>query len=301
MDHAIAAAALTRMYGPAAGVDGIDLEVGTGECFGFLGPNGAGKTTFIRLVLGLVRPSGGRVRVMGHDVAVDRMGALAEVGYLPGELGLWASLSGARTLDALARLHPRPPVLRDELCATLELEPAALRRRVREYSRGMKQKLGLVAALQHDPPLAILDEPTGGLDPVIQSRLLEWLADRSRAGRTIFFSSHVLAEVEELCDRVAMVRGGRLLFAGPLSDLRRARTRSVEVHFSEPVDPARYAVAGVGDAEVRGAVHRFALAGDPSPVLAALSALPVADVTIAPASLEEAFRDLYREAEVVGA
>jgi ABC-2 type transport system ATP-binding protein len=301
VDHAIQAAALTRMYGPSAGVDGIDLTVERGECFGFLGPNGAGKTTFIRLALGLVRPSAGRVAVMGHDVAGDRMGALSQVGYLPGELGLWASLSGARTLDALARLHPRPPVLRDELCATLELEPAALRRRVREYSRGMKQKLGLVAALQHDPPLAILDEPTGGLDPVIQSRLLEWLAGRSRAGRSIFFSSHVLAEVEELCDRVAMVRGGRLLFAGPLSELRRPRRRGVEVQFAEPVDPARYAVEGVGEATVRGSLHRFALAGDPAPLLAALARLPVADVTIVPASLDDAFRDLYDTADEVEA
>lgn len=293
MDHAIEAAALTRMYGPAAGVDGIDLRVAPGECFGFLGPNGAGKTTFIRLALGLVRPSGGRVAVMGHDVATDRLGALAEVGYLPGELGLWSSLTGDRILDALARLHPRPPVLREELCATLELEPAALRRRVREYSRGMKQKLGLVAALQYDPPLAILDEPTGGLDPVVQARLLDWLAARSRAGRTIFFSSHVLAEVEELCDRVAMVRGGRLLFAGPLAELRRARTRSVEVQFAEPVEPTRYAVPGVGEATVRGSLHRFSLAGDPAPLLGALAALPVADVTITPVSLEDAFRDLY--------
>ncbi len=301
MDHAIEAAALTRMYGPAAGVDGIDLTVARGECFGFLGPNGAGKTTFIRLALGLVRATSGRVRVMGHDVPGDRMAALGEVGYLPGELGLWSSLSGARTLDALAALHPRPPVLREELCATLELDAAALRRRVREYSRGMKQKLGLVAALQHDPPLAILDEPTGGLDPVIQWRLLEWLGERSRAGRTIFFSSHVLREVEELCDRVAMVRGGRLLFAGPLADLRRTRTRVVEVRFDGPVDPARYAVPGVGPATVSGGLHRFELAGDPAPLLAALGGLPVADVAIAPVSLEDAFRDLYAGGDGDGA
>ncbi len=238
MDHAIEAAALTRMYGPAAGVDGIDLVVERGECFGFLGPNGAGKTTFIRLALGLVHPTSGSVAVMGHALADDRMGALAQVGYLPGELGLYPSLTGRRTLDVLARLHPRPPVLRDDLCAALDLDEAALRKRVRDYSRGMKQKLGLVAALQHDPPLAILDEPTGGLDPVIQSRLLDWLAARSRAGRTIFFSSHVLAEVEALCDRAAMVRDGRLLFVGRLGDLRGARSRSVEVRFRGPVDPA---------------------------------------------------------------
>ena len=165
------------------------------------------------------------------------MSALAEVGYLPGELGLYPSLPGGRVLEALGRLHPRPPVLRDELLATLELPEDDLRKRIREYSRGMKQKLGLVAALQHDPPLILLDEPTGGLDPVIQGRLLDWLAARARAGRTVFFSSHVLSEVEELCDRVAMVRGGRLLVAGPVSELRRARSRRVDVRFSEPVDP----------------------------------------------------------------
>jgi ABC-2 type transport system ATP-binding protein len=281
------------MYGPSAGVDGVDLVVEQGECFGFLGPNGAGKTTFIRLALGLVRPTSGDVSVMGHDLATDRMGALGQIGYLPGELGLYATLTGRRTLDALGRLHPRPPVLREELCAALELEPRDLGKRVREYSRGMKQKLGLVAALQHDPPLAILDEPTGGLDPVIQARLLEWLAARSRAGRTIFFSSHVLAEVEELCDRVAMIRAGRLLFVGRLGELRGTRVRSVEVTFSEPVEPSRYAGEGVGPPQVHGLRHRFALSGDPTALLAALSLLPVADVAIERPSLEDAFRDLY--------
>jgi beta-exotoxin I transport system ATP-binding protein len=293
VDHAIEASAIRRMYGPSAGVDGVDLIVERGECFGFLGPNGAGKTTFIRLALGLIRADSGDVAVMGHDVHRDRMAALAQIGYLPGELGLYAGLTGRRTLDALARLHPRPPELREDLCRVLELDDAALRRKVRSYSRGMKQKLGLVAALQHDPPLAILDEPTGGLDPVIQARLLEWLAGRSRAGRTIFFSSHVLAEVEELCDRVAMIRAGRLLFTGALADLGGARTRHVEVAFAEPVDPERYAGAGVGPVEVDGARHRFSLSGDPAPLLAALSRLPVADVAIERPGLEDAFRDLY--------
>ena len=285
------------MYGRAVGVEGIDLTVGRGECFGFLGPNGAGKTTFIRLALGLIRPTSGRVAVMGHDVGRDRMGALAEVGYLPGELGLYPSLAGGRVLDALGRLHPRPPVLRDELLRVLELPESDLRKRIREYSRGMKQKLGLVAALQHDPPLVILDEPTGGLDPVIQGRLLEWLAGRARAGRTVFFSSHVLSEVEELCDRVAMVRDGRLLLAGPVDELRRGRSRRVDVRFAEPVDPSRYAVEGVGDVEVDGLRHRFTVSGEARALLGALAALPVADVAIAPPSLEESFRHLYGEAE----
>jgi ABC-2 type transport system ATP-binding protein len=295
VDHAIAARGLTRMYGPTVGVVEVDLDVEPGEAFGFLGPNGSGKTTFIRLALGLIRPTAGAVVVMGHDVAADRMGALSEVGYLPGELGLYPALTGARILDALARLHPRPPSLRDRLCALLELDGAVLRKRVREYSRGMKQKLGLVAALQHDPPLAILDEPTAGLDPVLQGRLLDWLASRADAGRTVFFSSHVLAEVEELCDRVAMVRQGRLLLVGPVAELRRARTRSVEVQFATEVDPSRYAVPGVADVEVDGTRHRFSLAGDPKPLLAVLAELPVLDVAIERASLEDAFRDLYED------
>ena len=290
---AIESRALTRMYGRSVGVVEVDLDVQPGESFGFLGPNGSGKTTFIRLALGLIRPTAGAVAIMGHDLAADRMGALGEVGYLPGELGLFPSLTGERTLDALARLHPRPPAERERLCALLELDAGVLRRRVREYSRGMKQKLGLVAALQHDPPLAVLDEPTAGLDPVIQGRLLEWLASRAAAGRTVFLSSHVLTEVEELCDRVAMIREGRLLLVGPVSELRRARTRSVEVQFSEPVDPSRYAVSGVGAVEVEGTRHRFALAGDPKPLLAALAALPVEDLAIERATLEDAFRDLY--------
>ena len=221
------------------------------------------------------------------------MGALSQVGYLPGELGLYAGLTGRRTLDALARLHPRPPVLRDELCASLELDDRALAKRVREYSRGMKQKLGLVAALQHDPPLAILDEPTGGLDPVIQARLLDWLAARSRAGRTIFFSSHVLAEVDELCDRVAMIRGGRLLFVGRLGELRRSRTRSVEVTFSEDVAPSRYAARASAPPRSTATATASRCRATRRRCWPPSRVLPVTDVAIERASLEDAFRDLY--------
>jgi len=292
---AIAAEGLTKRYGRARGVTGVSLTVERGERFGFLGPNGAGKTTFIRLALGMLRPQEGRVAVMGHDLATDRMAALGEVGYLPGELSLYGSLTGRRTLEMLARLHPRPPVLRDELLEVLGLEAGDLRRAVRQYSRGMKQKLGLVAALQHDPPLAILDEPTGGLDPVVQLRLVEWLDARSRAGMTVFFSSHVLAEVEALCDRVAMVRDGELLLVRDVSDLGLGAMRAVRVRFSEPVARERLAVVdGIEDHAVDGTEHRFTLTRPPGPLLAALGALPVADLVVAPFSLEDAVRTLYR-------
>jgi ABC-2 type transport system ATP-binding protein len=292
---AIHASGLTKVFpSGVVGLDGVDLVVEPGERVGFLGPNGAGKTTFMRLALGLLRPTAGSVSLLGHPVPAERMAALAGVGFLPGDLGLVRELTGRRTLDDLARLHPRPPALRDALLTALDLPDAALRRRVREYSRGMRQKLGLVQALQHDPPLIMLDEPTAGLDPVMQARLLEWLEGRARAGRTVFFSSHVLAEVDELCDRVAMVRGGRLLLVRSVQEIRRARVRSVQVTFARPTDPAAYRVEGVGDqVAVSGVTHRFTAAGDPGPLLAALGRLEVRDVAVEPARLEDVFRALY--------
>lgn len=293
MGDALRADGLTKRYGHAIGIEDVSLTLPHGERLGFLGPNGAGKTTFIRLALGLLRPSAGRVEVHGHDLAHRRLEALACIGYLPGELGLLGSSSGRATLAALARLHPRPPVLRDELTDLLELPESDLRRPVREYSRGMKQKVGLIAALQHDPPLAILDEPTGGLDPVVQSRLLDWLAAWAGGERTLLFSSHVLTEVEAVCDRVAMVRDGRLLLVGPVARLREEAGRSVEVRFAEPVSPDVYGDVALVGLRVEGARHRFTLHGDPAPLLRALAAQPVLDVAIERPRLEDIFRDLY--------
>jgi ABC-2 type transport system ATP-binding protein len=291
---AIRAENLGKSYGAGnMALEGVDLEVAQGERIGFLGPNGAGKTTFIRCALGILRPTAGSVAILGHDVVHDRLSALSEVGYVPGDLGMIRAVSGQRMLDALARLHPRPPVLRDELLAALDLTEADLGKRIRDYSTGMRQKLGLVAALQHDPPVIILDEPTSGLDPVMQARLLQVLDARARAGRTVFFSSHVLGEVDELCDRVAMVRGGHLMLVRDVDELRRARVRTVEVLFDRHVDPVTYRVDGMGDVRVEGHVHHFSLSGDPGPLLTRLGALGPRDITIEAARLEDVFRALY--------
>ena len=246
-----------------------------------------------RSALGILRPTTGSVEIMGHDVATDRLAALAQVGYVPGDLGMIRQVTGRRMLDALARLHPRPPVLRDRLLQALELSQADLGKRIRDYSTGMRQKLGLVAALQHDPPVIILDEPTAGLDPVMQARFLQVLDERARAGSTVFFSSHVLGEVDELCDRVAMVRGGRMLLVRDVDELRRARVRTVEVLFDRDVDPATYAVEGMGDVRVEAHVHHFTLSGDPGPLLTRLGPLAPRDITIEAARLEDVFRALY--------
>lgn len=293
-DAAIRARGLGKSYGsgPPA-LEGVDLEVQQGERIGFLGPNGAGKTTFIRCALGVLRPTAGSVEILGHDVATDRMAALGEVGYVPGDLGMIKAVTGRRMLDALARLHPRPPVLQQRLLAALDLDDQAMGKRIRDYSTGMRQKLGLVAALQHDPPVIILDEPTSGLDPVMQARLLEVLDERAREGRTVFFSSHVLGEVDELCDRVAMVRSGKLLLVRDVDELRRARMRTVEVLFDRHVDPATYRVDGMGEVRVEGHVHHFTLSGDPGALLSRLGALGPRDITIEAARLEDVFRALY--------
>ena len=292
---------VSKRYGTTTGLRDLSLEVSDGECMGFLGPNGAGKTTAIRVLIGLIRATSGRAAIRGYDVSTSRLAALREVGYLPGELGLIREVAGGRLLDALAALHTRAPIYRDDLLRRFDLDDSALRRPTRQYSRGMKQKLGLVAALEHDPPVIILDEPTGGLDPVMSARLIEWLAGRAKAGRTVFFSSHVLAEVEELCDRVAMVRDSRLLVVESVDELRRARVRNVTVSFEQLVAPERYAAPGVGQVDVSGMTHRFTFSGEARALVERLGGLPVGDLSIETARLEDVFRARYGVSQDDGA
>src|SRR5436190_10756367 len=216
---------LTKAYGRVGGrvhlpgrsgsgeiraLEDLSIAVHEGEIFGFLGPNGAGKSTTIRLLLGFLHPTAGSGQVFGLDIVRDSVAIRGRVGYLPGGIALYDSLTGERLLDYLGELSGRRPVRRAEWCDRLELSSATLRRLVRDYSRGMRQKIGIIQALQHDPELAILDEPTEGLDPLMQRAFYEILDSLKGEGRTIFFSSHVLSEVERVCDRVAIVRQGSL-------------------------------------------------------------------------------------------
>jgi ABC-2 type transport system ATP-binding protein len=222
------------------------------------------------------------------------------IGYLPGGIALYDSLTGERLLDYLAELSGRPPSRRAELCERLELPTETLRRLVRDYSRGMRQKIGIVQALQHDPELAILDEPTEGLDPLMQRAFYGILEDLRSAGRTIFFSSHVLSEVERVCDRVAIVRRGRLVTVEDVDVLLARRKRNVEMRLSGPA-PDLAGVAGVSGLTVTDGRLTCQLAGDMRPFLAAIAGAQIADLTIEPAHLEEAFLELYRDAEEVSA
>jgi ABC-2 type transport system ATP-binding protein len=296
MPPAIHTNGLTKHYGTVRALESLGLDVREGEIFGFLGPNGAGKSTTIRLLLGLLHPSAGGGRVLGRDIVRESVAIRERVGYLPGGIALYDTLTGREQLDYLAALNGRPPVRRAELCEQLELSVRTLARRVRDYSRGMRQKIGIVQALQHDPDLAILDEPSEGLDPLMQ-RAFYGILERLKAdGRTIFFSSHVLSEVERICDRVAIVRRGRLIAVEDITALLARRRRNVTIRF-DGAPPTLDGVPGVSRVYVHDGVATCGVEGDIAPFLSALSRSGVTDLAIEPAHLEEAFLELYDEAE----
>jgi ABC-2 type transport system ATP-binding protein len=309
--YAITTTALTKHYGhrpralhlpfveptpPIRALESLDIAVHEGEIFGFLGPNGAGKSTTIRLLLGYLHPTAGDGRVLGLDIVRDSVAIRRRIGYLPGGIALYDSLTGERLLDYLAELSGRPPVRRAELCDRLELSSHTLRRLVRDYSRGMRQKLGIVQALQHDPELAILDEPTEGLDPLMQRAFYRILDTLKTEGRTIFFSSHVLSEVERVCDRVAIIRRGRLVIVEEIAGLLARHKRIVHMRLHGP-PPRLEGVPGVSSIETTDGRLACRVEGDMRPFLAAIAAAPIVDLTIEPAHLEEAFLELYEEAD----
>ena len=298
MPAVIELTSLTKRYGATTGIDRLDLRVEAGEVFGFLGSNGAGKTTTIRCLVGLLRPTAGRVRVLGLDPIADHRLLAPRIGYLPGELRLYRELSGAQHLELLGDLQGAPTPRRAELCERLELSARDLARPVQGYSHGMKQKLGLVQALQHDPELVILDEPTEGLDPLVQETFFGLLAEARDAGRTVFLSSHVLSEVQRACGRVAIVRAGRLAVVQAVAALRDARARRVRLGFAAGVDRAAVPLEACWSPVWDGDQVRLLL--HPDEVVAALRrllALPVVDVAVEEASLDEAFLAFYRQAE----
>ena len=274
---------LTKRYGRRRGIDGVSFSVRAGDTFGFLGPNGAGKTTTIRLMLGLLWPTSGSVSVFGLPPGPQ---AMARVGYVPGELGFYERMTGATLLDHLAGLQRGPPRLREDLCGRFELSPADLAAPVRAYSRGMRQKLALVQAFQHDPDLLVLDEPSEGLDPLMRERLYEMIQKTAKQGKTVFLSSHVLPEVERVCERVAMVREGRLIVEETVASLRARMLRRMEVVLRAPVDPEALRVPGVVDVQADGRRVTLFVRGSPVPALQALLRLPIEDLVFERARLE---------------
>jgi ABC-2 type transport system ATP-binding protein len=280
---------LSKHYGGRMALDDLSLEVPTGALFGFLGPNGAGKSTTLRILLGLLRASSGSASILGRDCVRDGPAVRREVGYLPGDVRFYDHLTGRQTLAFLgaARGGGHDAEAR-RLIEAFELDVS---KRVRECSRGMKQKLGLIQALMHRPRLLILDEPTTALDPLVRETLYRELRSAAGDGRTVLFSSHTLSEVEALCDRVAIVRSGRLVELASIAELKQRALRHVEVRFvaSPPGPPPGLHVIERGDGWLKGA-----WSGDPAALLAWLASARVADVSISPPDLEDLFMAYYQ-------
>ncbi|HEY5275897.1 MAG TPA: ABC transporter ATP-binding protein [Coriobacteriia bacterium] len=286
---------LVKDYGAVHAVQGIDLEVRRGEVFGFLGPNGAGKTTTIRCLLDLLRPTAGRITVLGLDPRRDGIALRRRLAYMPGELRLPERMTAAGLAAAIGRLRGGFDLRRrDELAARLDLD---LDRRMRDLSSGNRRKVALLLAFLADAELLVLDEPTNGLDPLMQREFLRLVREARERGTTVFLSSHVLSEVQRAADRVAVLRNGKVLALGGVEELRRRARQRVEVWFAGPPPTQELAtLAGLVDSTVED--HRFVavLAGPIQPLLEVLARHPVVSLLVEEPDLEEAFLDLYEAA-----
>ena len=292
MPPVIETQALTKSYGRHRGIVDVDLTVNEGEIFGFLGPNGAGKTTTIRILLDLIRPSSGHARVFGLETRANAVAIHRRLGYLPGEWNLYDRLSGGETIRYFANLRGGVDrAYTDQLIQRLDLDPS---RRFREYSRGNKQKVGLVVALQHRPELLILDEPTAGLDPLVQQTFNELLFEAKAEGRTVFLSSHIISEVERTCDRVAIIRDGRLVRLDTVEGVRNIAAHEVELRFAEPVPAAAFeAIDGVVNVVEEGRTLRMLVTGPIAPVVRLAGRHDLVDFVSREPTLEEVFLSEY--------
>ncbi len=290
---------LTKRYaGGALALNGLDLSVRQGEIFGFLGPNGAGKTTTIRLLLDFIRPTAGSARIFGLDCQHDSLTVHARVGYLPGELSLYGGYTGERLINLLSDLRPATvdPAYVERVCRLLN---ANLETPIDQLSHGNKQKIGLVAALMGQPDLVILDEPSTGLDPLVQVRVLDILREVRAEGRTVFFSSHNLAEVERICDRVGIIRQGKLVAVESVEDLTARRLHRTRITFAEAVPEAAFStLSGVRVSEHAddGRTIVLEVSGDIDGVLKAAASYHAVTLEAEQPSLEEAFLSLYDDA-----
>jgi len=287
---AIATQRLTKHFGSVEALRDLDLEVSEGEILGCLGPNGAGKTTTIRLLLGLIRPTAGASQIFGLDCQRQVIEAHRRLAYVPGEANLWPSLTGLETLHLLGRVQGRVDAgYRDELVDRFDFDAS---KKVRTYSKGNRQKLILIAALMTRADLLVLDEPTSGLDPLMEQAFRRCIHEARDRGQTVFLSSHILSEVEALCDRVAILRQGRLVEIGTLAEMRHLSSLSVEATFDGPV-PDVSAVPGVATVEVQGRLLRCQVRGSIDPLLRVLATSNVSELLSREPSLEELFLAHY--------
>ena len=289
--NAIQTEGLTKFYGSSRGILDLDLTVQEGEFYGFIGPNGAGKSTTIRTLLGLIRKTRGSARVLGKDIAKEKEQILAETGYLPSEAVFYPDMRGRDLIRLSADLHRKDcKKTSEELCERLQLDPS---RRIGELSFGNRKKLAVVCALQHNPRLCILDEPTGGLDPLMQREFFEIIRERNRQGMTVFLSSHILSEIQRFCSRAAIIREGRIIASGSVEELARTNAKRISIRGS--FDPS--GLPDVRDLQRSDDTVSFLYGGDINLLLACLGKDPILDLTISEPDLEEIFLHYYTKGE----
>ena len=291
MTPAIAVSGLVKTFGPTRALDGLDLIVDTGEVHGFLGPNGSGKTTTIRVLLGLIRADAGEVELLGRDPWRDAVDLHRRLAYVPGDVSLWPKLSGGEVIDLFGRLRgDLDQRRRDELIERFELDPT---KKSRTYSKGNRQKVGLVAALASNAELLILDEPTSGLDPLMESVFQDCITEIKGEGRTVLLSSHILAEVEALCDRVTIIRAGRTQQSGTLAELRHLTRTSITAETNRPAGELAD-LGGVHGFEIDGARVQFDVDNDQlAAVVSRLAEFELRSLVSHPPTLEELFLRHY--------
>ncbi|MBB5868159.1 ABC-2 type transport system ATP-binding protein [Allocatelliglobosispora scoriae] len=294
MENAISVSGLVKSFGQTRALDGLDLTVAQGEVHGFLGPNGAGKTTTIRVLLGMLRADAGTVALLGGDPWRDSVTLHRRLAYVPGDVTLWPNLSGGEVIDLLGRLRGGlNPQRRKDLLERFDLDP---RKKGRAYSKGNRQKVGLIAALASDVDLLLLDEPTSGLDPLMEEVFRQVIGEEAAQGRTVLLSSHILAEVEALCDRVSIIRQGRTVETGTLADLRHLTRTSITAELAA-APTGLDGLAGVHDLVVDGTRVRLQVdTADIDAVLRQLTSIGVRSLTSQPPTLEELFLRHYETA-----
>ena len=290
---------LTKSYGPHRGIIDVDLQVEAGEVFGFLGPNGAGKTTMIRTLLDLIRPTSGRAFVFDIETTADPVAIHRRIGYVPGEFALYDRLTGGQTLQYFGNLRGGvDEAYRKTLIERFDLDPS---RKFKEYSKGNKQKVGLVIALQHRPELLILDEPTSGLDPLIQQSFYALVREAQAEGRTTFLSSHILSEVERTCDRVGIIKDGVLVKVDSVEGLRDLAHHEVELRFADGVPADAFSgLRGVSEVKVEEHTLRMRVSGPITPVVQAAARYELLDFVSREPTLEETFLAQYGREAVEG-
>src|SRR5579859_6563224 len=288
-----------KAYGKVQAVNGISMRVGRGEIFGFLGPNGAGKTTTIRSMLDVIRPTSGSIRVLGLDAQRDRMELHQRIGYIPGDVRLPGTMTGKQVIDYFSRLQGLEPVLLNDLIARFDVE---MKRPMKSYSKGMRQKIGIVLAFMCDPEVLILDEPSSGLDPLLQRVFNEFLLEEQARGRTVFMSSHIMSDVEKVCQRVAVIRNGELVTVEEVEKLREKAGQRVTVEFGDLVtEEELVSIPGVSNITKNNRAFHLDVSGRMDPLIKAFSRHEVDRMQAEEAPLEEVFLKFYEEPEKASA